>query len=415
MKIALLSPLPPEATGIAAYADHFAAALREAGVQVLTPTVGQTLPTTPAQARRWVAERHWSGIDVVHAELGAGRLGEFLLMQALSGRTDRPALSATVHDPERMVWRPVGGAGHWFQSAPMLPRLVRQAGVVATDLLTLRAERELARRLDGLVVLTRTGANALTGRMRVPASRVRVIGHGVREVPVVPLPPLQPLRLIYFGYIYRGKGLEDLVDALAQLQRRVPEVAQGVRLTIAGGTAPDITFGGQSDYLTGLRERVRRAGLDALIDWQLDVDEADVSALIQDHHVMVLPYRESLKLSVLGQIRGTSGALAWATACHRGVITSDARSFAEEISHGNGASYRQGDVAALAQRLHELLMRPELAGQWAAHAGRLAQARLWRETARRFGEYFEHACHVSGCRQGRLLPSSRFATNDSSL
>mgnify|MGYP002653794097 CR=1 FL=1 len=80
---------------------------------------------------------------------------------------------------------------------------------------------------------------------------------------------------------------------------------------------------------------------------------------------MVLPYRESRKLAWLGQMRGTSGALAWAIACGRGAITSDARAFAEEIGSGNGAAFAQGDVPALARRIELLLEQPRLLRDWA--------------------------------------------------
>lgn len=40
MRIALLAPLPPEQTGIADYAAHLRSALRERGLEVLTPLEG---------------------------------------------------------------------------------------------------------------------------------------------------------------------------------------------------------------------------------------------------------------------------------------------------------------------------------------------------------------------------------------
>jgi polysaccharide biosynthesis protein PslF len=53
----LLSPLPPERTGIADYAAHWMRAARGAGVEVICPLKGQPLPTSLTEARAWVAER----------------------------------------------------------------------------------------------------------------------------------------------------------------------------------------------------------------------------------------------------------------------------------------------------------------------------------------------------------------------
>lgn len=392
MRLALLSPLPPEQTGIAEYAAHCRRALNGAGVEVLTPMLGQRPLQSLAAARRWVAERDWSGIDVVHAELGGGRLSEFHALCALAALPGRPALSATVHDPERLVWRPVSWLWQQLDALP-LPRLARQALAVLCDPHTLWAERRLARQLDGLVTLTDTGANRLAARMRIARSQVSVVPHGVLDIaprPLPPGPPEGPVRVLYFGYIYSGKGIEDLLDAVARLRPASrPGLVNGLRLTIAGGTSPDIAFGSQGSYLEGLRALVDALGLREVVDWELDVDTQDVPALIQRHHVMVLPYRESRKLSVLGQMRGTSGALAWAIACGRGAITSDARAFAEEIRGGNGRAYPQGDVAALAEVLAGLAAEPAQAAQWAGAAADLARQRAWPVTGERLRAHFD--------------------------
>ena len=70
----------------------------------------------------------------------------------------------------------------------------------------------------------------------------------------------EPLRLLYFGFIYRGKGIEDLLDAFATLLAQRPEWRGRIRLTLAGGSTPEITFAAQSDYLGELRERASRRG-----------------------------------------------------------------------------------------------------------------------------------------------------------
>ena len=88
-------------------------------------------------------------------------------------------------------------------------------------------------------------------------------------------------------------------------------------------------------------------------------------------------------------MRGTSGALAWAIGCGRAVITSDARSFAEEISHGNGLAYKQGQVGQLAQAFYDLLVDPSKLVDWTKAAGRLAEARQWDRTGHAFAGHFQ--------------------------
>lgn len=391
MRLALLSPLPPEQTGIADYAAHFRASLQQEGVDVITPLAGRPPVGSLAQARAWVAEQDWQHVDVVHAELGGGRHSEFLALCALAELPDRPTLSATIHDPERLIWKPVNRVWAMVNRIKGLPRPFKQAVALLSDPVTLLAERRLARQLDGLVTLTRTGAGRLIRRMRLSADRVSVIAHGVLDLPPRPLPALAPIRLLYFGFIYSGKGIEDLIDALGRVRAQAPANAPPVQLTLAGGTAPDITFGSQGSYLDQLRQRVERLGLSGEVEWALDIEEPGIPDLIQRHHLMVLPYRESRKLALLGQMRGTSGALAWAIACGRGAITSDARAFAEEISHGNGVAYPQGEVTALANQILRTLDEPQLLQQWSACAAELAQARAWPLTGQHFVEHFQRA------------------------
>lgn len=392
MRIALLAPLPPEKNGIADYAGHFKAALEAQGITVVTPLAGCVGDLSAIQAR--IQAFDWSEINVVHAELGGGRLAEFEALRLLRRHFPHLPLTATVHDPERLVWRraklpwPLTWAEH-------LPSPLPEIATVLSDPLTLREERQVAQSLNRLITLTQLGADCLSHRMRLKKTQVQVIAHGNLAITPAPLPALDRLRLLYFGFIYRGKGIEDLLHALAQVFVQRPALKNTLRLTLAGGTAAQMAFAGTNSYLTELQALIARLQLCDSIDWRLDLPGAQIPELIQMHHVMVLPYRESQKLSLLGAQRGTSGALSWAAACGRGAITSDARAFAEEVAHGNGARYPQGNVGALTEQLLQLANHPEQALHWAKRATAIGQERLWCNTATRFAELFAQVAQES--------------------
>ncbi|OHC26436.1 MAG: glycosyl transferase family 1 [Pseudomonadales bacterium RIFCSPLOWO2_12_59_9] len=389
MRIALLAPLPPEQTGIADYAANFRAALQACGVEVVTPLLN--CGAEPQAVQRALEHFDWTSVDLVHAELGGGRLGEFAALRRLRQRYPRLPLTATVHDPERLVWR--RASLPWPLSlAERLPRPLPQIAALLADPLTLKEERSLARQMTRLITLTELGGQHLAKRMGLRDEQRAVIAHGNLTLAATALPPMQPLKLLYFGFIYRGKGIEDLLDALALTLERQPQLRASLRLTLAGGTAPDMAFGPAGNYLEELRARARQLQLENNLDWQLDLPAAAIAATIQAHHVMVLPYRESKKLGLLGEMRGTSGALSWANACGRGAITSDARAFAEEVASGNGATYPQGNVQALADCLTGLALNPPLAQQWAERASLIGIERQWPTTALRFRQLFASAC-----------------------
>ncbi|AHG41730.1 glycosyl transferase family 1 [Pseudomonas syringae CC1557] len=391
MHIALLAPLPPEQNGIADYAGHLRQALEGLGVQISTPLQG--IGNDPGAAEQRVSETDWSGIDLVHAELGGGRLAEFQALRALRRRFSKLPLTATIHDPERLVWRREKLPWPLSIASGMRSPLPEIATVLA-DPLCLHEERQLARHMTRLITLTQAGSRSLRQRMGLKPEQMVVINHGNVAIEPMPLPQLKPLRLLYFGFIYRGKGIEDLLDALASVFTAQPALRSTVRLTLAGGSEPEMAFGPSGSYLEQLRLHIRRLGLTDLVDWQLDLPAEQIPQVIQAHHVMVLPYRESSKLKILGQLRGTSGALSWAVACGRGVITSDARSFAEEVSHGNGMIYPQGDVEGLANALTHVCATPDLVVQWAEKALDMGKSRVWSHTAERFRDVFLQACEV---------------------
>ncbi|MFH7376246.1 glycosyl transferase family 1, partial [Pseudomonas syringae pv. tagetis] len=77
-------------------------------------------------------------------------------------------------------------------------------------------------------------------------------------------------RMLYFGFIYRGKGIEDLHDALASVFTEQPELRSTMRMTLAGGSEPEMAYGQSGSYLEQLRLRIHQLDLVDLIDWQLD-------------------------------------------------------------------------------------------------------------------------------------------------
>lgn len=387
MRIALIAPLPPEQSGIADYADAFQNALSQEGLEMSLPFKNKRLGHTAQLVDLQMKKINWRDVDLVHAELGGGRNGEFLALEWLARHHPLLPLSATVHDPERLIWRPPG----WPNAlSKHLPRRAYQMLVLLCDPWTLARERRLAAKLASLITLTDLGARCLAQRMRLPEGKVLKIAHGNQIVPAWPLPPLPAkgaLKLLYFGFIYRGKGIEDLIAALAILIAKRPEAR--LELTLAGGTAPEMTFANGSSYLDELKTRLKAAGLPAhMVRWQPDVPTAEIVPLIQAHHVLILPYQESKKLAFLGQMRGTSGVLSWAAACGRSVISSDARAFAEEVSFGNGAVYPQGNQAALAAQLLQLLDQPALLQERGKGAEALGMARRWPNIAKQFRKLF---------------------------
>ena len=382
MRIALVSPWPPEASGIANYAVFFKSALENAGVEVTN--VGLDLPDTRSYRDiEGIAERFpLSDMDLAHFELGGGRIRHFLLLDALLKRYPQLAITATIHDPERLAWR-----GWGLSRFERWPRRVQQALTVLTDPYSLRKERRVAGRLRRAVVLTHGGATALVRRMGIPGDRVVVIPHGGAAVPYREPSREGPLQILFFGFLYPGKGIETLIEALC-LVRAQGLGPGGIICTIAGGSRPTMLLKSSGNYVDSLADRLREGGIDDQAQIVTDVAEADIPVLYQSHHLLVLPYIDSRKISVLGRFMGSSGPLSWAIASGRGALVSDARALAEEVAAGNGAVFRQGNPQDLAGWLVRLAADRDRVMAWSAASKALARERTWDEVGRKFARLF---------------------------
>src|ERR1700712_4094868 len=64
---------------------------------------------------------------------GGGRQGAFCVLSALAELPKRPALSATIHDPERIVWRPVSALWRALDNSAWVPSLFSKILAVLFD------------------------------------------------------------------------------------------------------------------------------------------------------------------------------------------------------------------------------------------------------------------------------------------
>ena len=147
--------------------------------------------------------------------------------------------------------------------------------------------RSMARSADHCVVLGDLWRRWLVSSLGISPRAVSVVRNGVpaTTLPRVPRPEGGPFRLLFVGNLLPGKGVTDLLHALA-----LPELRNTpVTLTLAGGGAVD-NYKTMAECL-GIAERVNFLG------W---VSQAAVRRLLVESDALVLPsYHEGLPLVVL--------------------------------------------------------------------------------------------------------------------
>ncbi len=222
-------------------------------------------------------------------------------------------------------------------------------------------------RAEGYITITRGLATELSARLG-PRGALAVIPDGA-HVPAGAAPPPavphDPPVVGYAGHLYPWKGVDVLLEALAQLP--------GVAGVIVGGLA------GEPD-LERTRARVRALGIEERVRMTGAVAPPDVAGLLAGMDVVVLPntathvsarYTSPLKLFEY-------------MAAGRPIVASNLPALREVLEDGHNALLVEpGDAGAMARAIARLVGDPGLRARLAATAWRDVQAYGWERRGER--------------------------------
>jgi 1,2-diacylglycerol 3-alpha-glucosyltransferase len=279
--------------------------------------------------------------------LGAGPIIDEIQPEVVHVQDHYPLCRAMV-TAARARGLPVVGSNHFVPGnmIPLMPRIVRLKPEWVERALWYTV-LSMLNRVDLVTTPTETAASILGHQeIHVP---VRAISCGVDLDRFQPEPSVdrRTLRLrygfdpertlfLYVGRVDRDKGLDVLIDALAELRR------DDVQVGIAG-------HGGE---LKALQRKVRRLGLDGSVAFGGYVPDADLPALLNSADVFVMPSEVELQSIATLEAMGTG----------RPVLAADAQALPELVHDGsNGYVFRPGDAQDAARCIAELADHPE---QW---------------------------------------------------
>jgi glycosyltransferase involved in cell wall biosynthesis len=225
---------------------------------------------------------------------------------------------------------------------------------------------------DLLVPLTRACAEILMESFGVPPERIAVVPDATTP-PTGPLPSRDPAsrQVVYAGQLYRWKGVDTLLDAMAQ----VPEA----RLTVLGGR------GSPNDPdLLASQTRARELGIDGRVELRGFVPHAEVRATIAGAGAAVLPLPDNL----MARYFTSPLKLFDYMAAGAPIVASDLPTVREVLADGDNALLvPPDDPPALAAAIRRLLVNPGLAERlrrtayeqvrgytWDARAARIIEA-----------------------------------------
>ena len=252
----------------------------------------------------------------------------------------------------------------------------------------LRVTRALCERASKVVSLSGTGCNLLERVYGIDPDRLRLIHHGVPDVPFQGTDAAkasfgigQRSVISTFGLINRGKGLEYAIEAMRDVVKRHPEALY----LILGETHPVVRRQEGESYRESLQQMVRELGLQnnvQLIDKYLDFDE--LVSYLSATDVYLTPY--------LNPVQIVSGTLAYAVGCGKAIVSTPYLYAEELLAHNRGFLCNFRDARSIAEKLTMLLYDPSLRRSTERRAYRFGRQMTWPHVAEEYGRLFLELC-----------------------
>ncbi len=246
--------------------------------------------------------------------------------------------------------------------------------------------REIYRLSAEVVVPGHVGVDILNKAYDLRPEKVRVIPHGVPDVPFIsserPKKKLGFSRrfvLGSFGLLHPAKGIEFVLEALPKVIADNPAI--NVLYLIVGETHPNVVKNEGESYRARLKELIANLDLEQnvkFVDKYLTNRNLILHFLATD--ICVMPY--------LSRDQIVSGVLSQAVGCGKAIIATPYLHALDALADERGVILESGSSDEIAEAITMLMRNDHLRREMEIRTYMYGRSITWKEVARRYKELF---------------------------
>jgi len=181
-----------------------------------------------------------------------------------------------------------------------------------------------------------------------------------------------------FGLLSKGKGIENVIQALPEIIKKEPRAIYNV----IGVTHPNIIRSEGENYRETLIELVRNLGVSEHVKFLNSfLSKNEIYNYLQATDVYITPYLSPNQVS--------SGTLSYALAAGKAVVSTPYLHAKEALAEGRGLLCRFNDPASIAEKVIELIEDKPLRRSLEQKAYSYSRRFIWPVVAKRYLALFD--------------------------
>ncbi|MBE3122532.1 MAG: glycosyltransferase family 4 protein [Thermoplasmata archaeon] len=250
-----------------------------------------------------------------------------------------------------------------------------------------RVMDELLAKSDYVVVMSQKGVEILHGVYKTPPDKVRLIPHGIHDVPFIDPNFYKDqygvegkIVILTFGLLSPQKGIEVVLRALPEIIKNHPNVVY----LVAGVTHPGLLRHEGEKYRLSLQRLANELGIKRqVIFYNKFVSIEELKELITLADIYITPYLEETQI--------TSGTLAYSFGAGNAVISTPYWHAQELLADGRGILVPFGDSDSITKAITKLIKNEVERHSMRKNAYLLGREMTWNKVAQQYGNLFAEA------------------------